>query len=46
MAGMVPPLKIVEDEDSVDLRAHYGMLAQHALRLLWQRKWLVAATVA
>jgi len=45
MAGMVPPLKIVEDEDSVDLRAHYGMLAQHALRLLWQRKWLVAATV-
>jgi capsular polysaccharide biosynthesis protein len=45
MAGTIPPFKIVEDEDSVDLRAHYGMVAQHTLRILWQRKWLIAATV-
>jgi capsular polysaccharide biosynthesis protein len=45
MTSTVPPLKIVNDEDSVDLRAHYGVVAQNALRILWQRKWLVVATV-
>jgi capsular polysaccharide biosynthesis protein len=45
MASTDPPFKIVRDEDSVDLRAHYGAVAQHALRILWQRKWLIAATV-
>jgi uncharacterized protein involved in exopolysaccharide biosynthesis len=45
MASTGPPFKIVRDEASVDLRAHYGAVAQHALRILWQRKWLIAATV-
>jgi capsular polysaccharide biosynthesis protein len=45
MTSTVPPFRIVEDEGSIDLRAHYGMVAQHTLRILWQRKWLIAATV-
>jgi capsular polysaccharide biosynthesis protein len=45
MASTGPPFKIVKDEESVDLRAHYGAVAQHALRILWQRKWLIAGTV-
>jgi ABC-type multidrug transport system fused ATPase/permease subunit len=44
MESKAPPFKIVRDEDSVDLRAHYEAVAQHALRILWQRKWLIAAT--
>ncbi len=45
MINTVPPLKIVKDEDGVDLRAHYGLVAQQALLLLWQRKRMIAATV-
>jgi capsular polysaccharide biosynthesis protein len=45
MASTVPPFKLVKDEDGVDLRAHYGVVARHALRILWQRKWLIAASV-
>jgi capsular polysaccharide biosynthesis protein len=45
MARTGPPSRIVKDEDNVDLRAHYGMVAQDALRLLWQRKRLIAVSV-
>ena len=39
------PFKIVGQEDDLDLRAHYGMVAQNALRLFWQRRRLIAASV-
>ena len=45
MINTVPPLKIVKDDDSVDLRAHYGLVAQQVMLLLWQRKRMIAATV-
>ena len=46
MISTVPPPKIVMDEDRVDLRDHCGLMAQLALLLLWQRKRMIAATVA
>src|SRR6516165_6974378 len=47
MVSTGPPFKIVghEGEDDLDLRAHYGMVAQNALRLFWQRRRLIAASV-
>ena len=45
MVSTGPPFKIVGHEDELDLRAHYEMVAQNALRLFWQRRRLIAASV-
>jgi len=46
MTNAASAFRFVKDDDSIDLRAHYAVVAQDTLRILWRRKGLIAATVA
>lgn len=41
-----PPVKLIEETDTRDLRGYYEVLALGMLRLLWRRRRLIAASMA
>jgi capsular polysaccharide biosynthesis protein len=46
MDSAIPPGEIAADDRGRDLRAHYDAVAQNTLRLLWQRRRLLAKSIA
>jgi len=46
MTNAASAFRFVKDDDSIDLRAHYAVVAQDTLRILWRRKGLIAVIVA